>query len=540
MTYDSANIQGVPTRRGRSSGVERNLAKVGAVGKLADFAEKFLCSPGWVQTVVWLALITLLKFPDLLEPPVWDSAMGVFPPAIYLYETNFDIISLLRESDWWQGGPNVHSLSLLTWIIALLMVVTQSPMGTFFAVHALTFAAVASAIFLYTRILFSHRINASAVLAAGFVVLLMPVVLVQVGYMYTEVLVLVCGVAAWDRWRHEKPLSALLYCTIGIFFKLTGVAIVLCILIAIVACPKRWDMRRGLVFALIPAVVYIKLSLPAWLGAESIPQGEWVVSSFFGNAGSRLIAVPDLALVLYLGVGGSALFGIRILFQKRLLEFLTNPSIENSSIIVCMSMPVVFIAGVAFQLHNEMLFLTRYMVPLIPFAIGSALFYAQLINKPQAALGFLLVIAGFSVINTYGSFYPVDFIRFSVVERSHAYRDFHGLQKELLQEIESGYDNIPIYVTREIWYMASHPMMGYINKQIPDLRPIFRNDYRARELHEYPDEFILLLSNHHHGGQEMAKIYQAAVSTGSYQITNKVFERAGFEGVLRQLKKNEY
>jgi len=137
-------------------------------------------------------------------------------------------------------------------------------------------------------------------------------------------------------------------------------------------------------------------------------------------------------------------------------------------------------------------------------------------------------------------FYPVDFTSFSVVERSHAYRDFHGLQKELLQEIESGYDNIPIYVTREIWYMASHPMMGYINKQIPDLRPIFRNDYRARELHEYPDEFILLLSNHHHGGQEMAKIYQAAVSTGSYQITNKVFERAGFEGVLRQLKKNEY
>ena len=516
-----------------STSIKANL------GKLTDFAEKFLCSPGWVQTAAWLALITLLKFPDLLEPPVWDSAMGVFPPAIYLYETNFDIFSLLRESGWWQGGPNVHSLSLLTWIIALLMVVTQSPVGTFFAVHALTFAAVAWAIFLYTRILFSHRINSSAVLAAGLVVLLMPVVLVQVGYMYGEILVLVCGVAAWDRWRREKPLAALLYCTIGIFFKLTGVAIALCILIAIVACPKRWDMRRGLVFVLIPAVIYINLSLPVWLGAESFPHGEWQVSSFFRNAGSRLFAVPDLALVLYLGVCGSVLFVIRNIFQKHSLEFLTNPSIENSSIIVCISMPVVFIAGVAFRLHNEMLFLTRYTVPLIPFAIGSALFYAQLINKQRAVLILLFVIAGFSVINTNGALYPANFSSFSIVERSHAYRDFHGLQKELLQEIESGYDNSPIYVTREIWYMASHPMMGYINRQLPDLRPLFRNDYRHRELHEYPDKFILLLSNDNHGGQEMVKIYQSAVLSGSYQITSKEFERAGFKGVLLQLEKNK-
>ena len=508
--------------------------------KLADFPEKFLCSPGWVQTGVWLVLITLLKFPDLLEPPVWDSAMGVFPPAIYLYETNFDIFSLLRESDWWQGGPNVRSLSLLTWFIALLMIMTQSPVAVFFAVHALTFAAVAWAIFLYTRILFSHRINAFTVLVAGLVVLLVPVVLVQVGYMYGEILVLVCSIAAWDRWRDEKPLSALLYCTIGIFIKLTGVAIAVCILIAIVACPKRWDIRRGLVFALIPAVVYIRLSLSSWLGSESLPQGEWHIFSFFQSAQLRLVAVPDLALVLFLGVGGSVLLGIHLLLHKRLLAFLTSPSIVNSSIIVCISMPVVFIAGVAFQLHNEMLFLTRYMVPLIPFAIGSTLFYAQLINEQRVVQVLLLVMAGFSIINTNGVFYSSNFINFSVVERSHAYREFHGLQKDLLQEIESGYNDVPIYVSREIWYMASHPMMGYINRQVHELRPIFRNDYRERELHEYPDEFILLKSNRSHGGQEMVKLHHAAVSTGSYQISNKVFKRAGFEADLLHFKRNEY
>ena len=519
---------------------EKTSTSINAIHvKLDDYAEKFLSGSGWVQTGVWLALITLLKFPDLLEPPVWDSAMGVFPPAIYLYESNFDIFSLLRESSWWQGGPNVHSMSLLTWFIAIVMVATQSPVVTFFVVHLLTFTAVAWALFLYTRTLFSHRINPSTIVAAGLVVLLMPVVLVQVGYMYEEILVLVFSIAAWDRWRHDKPISALFYCSIGIFIKLTGVPVALSIMLAIMMCPKRWNLRRGLVFALIPAVVYINLSLPARLGSELIQEGTWLVNSYYRDAASRLFAVPDLLLVLYLGVAGSILFCIRLVSKKRLLEFISNPSDENSSIVVCLLMPVVFITGVIFQVHNEMLLLSRYLVPIVPFAIGSALFYTQLVNKQQAALMLLLAIAGFSAINSYGSFYPENSRRFSVIERSHSYRDIHMLQKDLLNAIENSRDDIPIYVTREIWYMASHPMMGYITREKPDLRPIFRDDYRNRELHEYPDAFILILSYGGHGVQTMKNIYQLAETSGLYQISKNVFERAEFKAVLIHLKMKE-
>jgi hypothetical protein len=507
--------------------------------KLDNYAEKFLTGSGWVQTGVWLALITALKFPDLVEPPVWDSAMGVFPPAIYLYESSFDIFGLLRESSWWQGGPNVHSLSLLTWFIAIVMVVTQSPVVTFLVVHALTFTAVAWALFLYTRTLFSHRIGPSTVVAAGLVVILMPVVLVQVGYMYEEILVLVFSIAAWDRWRHDKPVAALFYCSIGIFIKLTGVPVALSIMLAIMICPKRWNLRRGLVFALIPAVVFINLSLPAWLGAEPIHEGKWLVTSYYRDAASRLAAVPDLMLVVYLGVAGSVLFCAHLLSNKRLLDFITNPSDENSSIVVCLLMPVVFIAGVIFQVHHEMLLLSRYLVPLIPFAIGSILLYSQLINRQRAALVLFLAIAGFSVINTNGVFYPDNTKSFSVIERSHSYRDVHMLQKDLLNVIENSHDDIPIYVTREIWYMASHPMMGYITREKPDLRPIFRDDYRNRELHEYPDEFMLLLSYGKHGGQTMENIYHLAESSGLYQISKNVFERSGFEAVLLHIKKKE-
>ena len=37
--------------------------------------------------------------------------MGVFSPAIFLYENNFDILSLIQEPDWWLGGANVHAFS---------------------------------------------------------------------------------------------------------------------------------------------------------------------------------------------------------------------------------------------------------------------------------------------------------------------------------------------------------------------------------------------------------------------------------------------
>ena len=37
--------------------------------------------------------------------------MGVFSPAIFLYENNFDILSLIQEPDWWLGGTNVHAFS---------------------------------------------------------------------------------------------------------------------------------------------------------------------------------------------------------------------------------------------------------------------------------------------------------------------------------------------------------------------------------------------------------------------------------------------
>ena len=49
--------------------------------------------------------------------------------------------------------------------------------------------------------------------------------LVQAGYIYTESLVLAASVAAWACWREDRRGLAVLFCVLGVFTKLTAVAI---------------------------------------------------------------------------------------------------------------------------------------------------------------------------------------------------------------------------------------------------------------------------------------------------------------------------
>ena len=43
------------------------------------------------------------------------------------------------------------------------------------------------------------------------------------------------------------------------------------------------------------------------------------------------------------------------------------------------------------------------------------------------------------------------------------------------------------------------------------VRPIFQADHRNRELADYPDEFVLLVSNVGHGGREMKRLHETAI-----------------------------
>ncbi len=494
---------------------------------------RFLASRQPLQFVCWFVAVLLLEYPSLLEPPVWDSAMGIFPAAIYLYETGFDIRSLLQQGNWWEGGPNVHSLSLLTWFIAAVMKVTDSPETTFAVVHLLTFGVFAWTLLLFTRVLTSFGLAAPTVLAAAGFLLLMPVVLVQAGYMYTESLVMAASVAAWSYWRENRRGLAVAVCVVGLFVKLTAIAIAACVLFVVVVSARPLRRASGVMVLAIPAAVFVNLSLASWLGASPRPRSSWgTPQALMASLVDRIQAVPDL-LWLFVGALLSTILYVLLRIRRdRGLDVLTRDDPDSGSRLICLAMPLVLSAGVVVMIYDGVLFLPRYLVPAVPFAIGSILLFAAAIRAERVAFVLLVGACLFSAANYGGRFYSPDYRSFSVVERSHAYRDFHAVQVDAIRRLAAKPAEIPAFVSREVDYMTSHRMMGYVQRPVANIHPIYLPPHRQRTLDQFPEEFFLLRTNSGHGGEEMDRLLKAARNSAAYSVSPWTIDRAGFRAVF--------
>ena len=489
----------------------------------------FFARPPFLQFAFWFLVVLALKHASLLEPPVWDSAMGIFPPAIYLYETNFDIRSLLQQGNWWEGGPNVHSLSLLTWIIAAVMKLTDSPQTTFAVVHLLTFGVFAWTLLLFSRVLRSYGLAAPTVLAAASFLLLMPVVLVQAGYMYTDSLVMAASVAAWSYWREDRHGLAILVCVIGLFVKLTAIAIAASVFVVVLL--SAWPLRKRTIvtIAAIPAALLVNRSLASWLGASPRPQSSWgTPQALMASLVDRLQAVPDLMWLFVGALLSSVLYALLRIRRDRGLDFLSRNDPDSRSRLICLAMPLALSAGVVAMVYDNVLFLPRYLLPAVPFAIGSILLLAAAIRAERVAFVLLVGACLLSATNYRGRFYAPNYSSFSVVERSHAYRDFHAVQVEAIRLLATKPVGIPAFVSREIDYMTSHRMMGYVEEPVANIHPIYQPPHRQRALNQFPEEFFLVQTNIGHGGGEMNRLVETARASDAYSVSPWMFDRAGF------------
>jgi len=172
-----------------------------------------------------LSVILGLKWHTLLQPPVWDTAMGLFPAALTLSANGFDLLGLLAMPGYLEGGPNTHATSLVTLLTALVLRVTGGGGPTsFVALHLLHFSAAAWALAVLYR--FARPVfGASATALFCLAVLLFPVVSVQVGYMYLEVPLLLCAVLALQAWTEQRFWPAVLWATAAFAVKETGIIV---------------------------------------------------------------------------------------------------------------------------------------------------------------------------------------------------------------------------------------------------------------------------------------------------------------------------
>ena len=105
----------------------------------------------WARFSLVFLLILLLKWDTLLQPPVWDTAMGLFPPALTLAENGFDVLELLGMPGYQEGGPNAHSTSVVTLATAVVLRVSGGGTRGFLMLHLLHFAGAALALLTFFR-----------------------------------------------------------------------------------------------------------------------------------------------------------------------------------------------------------------------------------------------------------------------------------------------------------------------------------------------------------------------------------------------------
>jgi hypothetical protein len=521
---------------------------------MTKLADQYFTLSRWVQFVLWFALIFAIKFDTVLEPPVWDTAMGVFPPAIFLYETNFNVLELVKQADWWEGGANVHSFSVWTWFIALVMSVTHHPTISFVILHITTFAINAVAISVFVRILFEYKAASYLALISGIFLMLIPMVLVQIGYIYTESLVMSLSILAWASWHHDREARAVIFAMIAIGVKLTGVVIAFCLLpLLVVRLLNRFSYKRMMLLISIPLTLLFFLSIDRWLGELPATHGmDWGTKEvIFKSLRARLFRTPEITCFICFGAFTGSYYFYRlwrknpIFNPARMLEH--QGTVTGSKTIALIFTPL-FSLGMLAMCYTGKLFLSRYMIPMIPFAIVQIVLLAQFI-KLERVLGCIFVLGCLvSIYNHNGmlyrstsSFSIVSYASssaFSIVENSHAYQPYLQAQKTIAGEVEKLGDGVPIYVSREMDYMTSHPMMGYIEKTKPNINGVYKPRYNKKLLEDFPDQFYAVVSISWHGGERLKSLIDQAKRSEGWQVDD-VYEQkmGGYEMFIKRVSR---
>ena len=469
-----------------------------------------LCFAGEVALNVWL----------IRMPPVWD-AVGVFAPAVYLYESGFDLASLLTMPGYAAGGPNIHSLSLSTLLtVAAMWLGGGQPWLFLPGLHLVNFALAgltgAYAFWLSRPLL---GCPAAGLLAAA--LLLFPPFLVQSGALHTEMagaaLVMLAIASFVTRRFRWMALCVIAACAV----KTLGLAVV-APLVLLVAADARIPGRRraigcgGIVLAasVIEAAKWVAAPSPVG-AAKSLPAHLDVMLSHLGQ-------VPDLAVLLGLALVACSDQTIRAA-RSGLQAALDND--ERRTLLACALVPpacIGFVALVPLSGADFIPLQRYYLWALAPALIAIAATAQALGGRWVVTIGLAAFVA-YAGVNRNGRFYPHEedpIRRFSVVERSYEYLDYFQAQRHGVRGLASTNGDRPSFVTRvESYYLAS-PLMGWVDRAVPNVHFVLEPPYDSSHLSHFPNDFHVLEldSNPYHGQRVVLDLLAQAALRSDYEL----------------------
>ena len=439
---------------------------------------------GWARFSLVFLVILVLKWDTLLQPPVWDTAMGLFPPALTLAGNGFDLLELIGMPGYGEGGPNVASTSLVTLATALVLWISEGGTRGFLILHLLHFAGAALALLTMFR-LARPVFGSVATVLLCVSVLLHPIFSTQVGYLYMEMPLFLFTVLALLAWTERRFWPAVLWATLAYATKQTG--IIVPATLALATLLERHGLsdkvRRVAQIVVFPVLWTAAVAL---LGRIAVTRSEDFaflpsLDAVFGGIGQYLVRfllnVPDL-LVFIAAFFVTAFLCARPMFGALRSEPLDPPArtqehqellvLGYSGVLIVFFM-LLFMVALPVATGFTVV-LPRYYVIILPFLLlwvghGVKRLLGRRLTSP-AAVCFVLLSAFFA-LNTSGALYPLDIDTEGpgndppLTERSKAYRRLLALEVDAIQALNELPEGVPVYYGHYEHYLLKYPGLGY-------------------------------------------------------------------------------
>ena len=466
-----------------------------------------------------LALILVLKWESLRDPPFWDAAMGLFPAAITLAATGFDLSGLLGMPGYLEGGPNAHATSPVTLATAVVFLAAGAGASALLILHLLHFAVAAWALltlFRLARPIFGMPGTPLFVLS----VLLHPTFSAQVGGLYMEVVLFLCAVSALHAWMEQRFWPAVLWGTLAYATKESGIIVPATLALAtlIEHRPPRDKVNRvGRI--LMPSVAWTVgvavMRRVATAGQESVALVP-TLDAVFGGIGQYLerflLNVPDLLVyfaVFFFVAVASAIPIFRAMSaepthppsrtpEARELLVLGSTGLAIAFFVLLFLVALPVVAGFT-------VILPRYYVIVLPFLLLWLGYGVKRLAGRHARPALAVLFSSLSVLfaaNTNGALYPSDVdtegpgLDPALTERSNAYRRVLALQLEAVRALEELPRGVPVYYGHFEHYLFRYPNLGYArgplanghNFSVEPLAPLLSGDFPdcVYALYAYP------------------------------------------------------
>lgn len=486
--------------------------------------------------VALLAFVFLLifKWPQWDQPPVWDGSKSVFPAAITLAHTDFDLPHLLRQPSYFDGGPNIHGLSLITWITAAAYwTLGDRPDVILPFLHLLHLMLAAGAVALLWRIA-ADALDPGLALGTAATIAVFPLFLVQAGYLYLEMPILAFSAAAALSWLRGRTGWAAVWATASALVKSSGTVIAGALVLCTLASAGDWrhKLRRCALLIFGPLAV----AATQWALHPSTALG---VGSLRATLGF-LLSVPDLALILVLF---PVAFLVTALTTRPWSTRQIDPEQPSCPRRVQLLCQATFLSFVAFYLALVPLgasvrVLPRYYLQLFPFAlIGLVTLVAS--HSRRAAGGLLFMAALFFLANREGHFYPDPATtNFAITERSMAYVELAQLQDLGLRTVVEAAGETPVFYGLSESYRLSFPEMGHGQTRPANGHCIyFESPYLLARLEDFPPAFFVLYDYPWLGGAEARQVVHQAQSDPRYDVEVATLRVGRFESYLARVER---